>query len=98
MDGFRCEDIIAGCISTSSYVDGIDCCAKFFPSGSFASSTGACVTTYSAPPIIQVVLEFTPFFLDVFLFLMGVKVYSIPRIWFRRPCQRFTGCKRFVWS
>nr|CAH0111534.1 unnamed protein product [Daphnia galeata] len=49
----KCEDIIAGCISPNDYVDGVDCCAKYFPSGSFASATGACVTTFSAPPIIQ---------------------------------------------
>ncbi|EFX89774.1 hypothetical protein DAPPUDRAFT_94686 [Daphnia pulex] len=50
----KCEDIIAGCISPGVYVDGVDCCAKYFPTGSFASSTGACVTTFSTPPIIQI--------------------------------------------
>ncbi|EFX89773.1 hypothetical protein DAPPUDRAFT_310184 [Daphnia pulex] len=49
----QCEDIIAGCISPSVYIDGADCCKTHFPTGSFASSTGACVTTFSAPPIIQ---------------------------------------------
>ncbi|XP_046438737.1 uncharacterized protein LOC124190209 [Daphnia pulex] len=49
----QCEDIIAGCISPSVYIDGADCCKTYFPMGSFASSTGACVTTFSAPPIIQ---------------------------------------------
>ncbi|XP_045031451.1 uncharacterized protein LOC116933281 isoform X2 [Daphnia magna] len=50
----KCEDIIAGCIlSPAVHADSFECCAKFFPSGSFASPTGACVTTSSAPPIIQ---------------------------------------------
>ncbi|XP_057366903.1 uncharacterized protein LOC130687737 [Daphnia carinata] len=50
----KCEDIIAGCIlSPAVHVDGFECCAKFFPLGSFVSPTGACVTTFSAPPIIQ---------------------------------------------
>ena len=53
----RCEDIIAGCISPGVYADSVDCCAKFFPSGSFVSTTGACVTTLSSPPMFQVFHE-----------------------------------------
>ncbi|XP_057375004.1 uncharacterized protein LOC130695960 [Daphnia carinata] len=49
----KCEDIIAGCISPGIYANSVDCCSKFFPSGSFISTSGACVTTLHAPPLIQ---------------------------------------------
>ena len=53
---FRCKDIIAGCITPGYYLDSISCCAKHFPSDSFPSHMGACVTTLDTPAFYQVFL------------------------------------------
>lgn len=50
----RCDEIIVGCIYYGANLDGVECCAKYFPKGSFLSPSGACVSTHGAPVINQV--------------------------------------------
>ena len=92
----RCEDFIAGCISPNVYIDGIDCCNQFFPKGSFVSPTGACVTTFSAPPIIQVgyISSIYNCIKLNFKFFFNL---ADPVCWIRicSPCQGFTRLQRY---